>query len=111
VAYYAKLGVTIKRLLTDNGSAFRSHDFPRACVALGIRHRFTRAHRPQTNGKAERFIQSALREWRMAGRTRTQPTELPPWPAGSTTTTGTDRIAASAGSRPCPDSLLQDIAS
>ena len=63
VAYYAELGVTIKRLLTDNGSAFRSRDFAKACQALGIKHRFTRAYRPQTNGKAERFIQSALREW------------------------------------------------
>ncbi len=63
VAYYAKLGVTIKRLLTDNGSAFRSRDFAQACQALGIQHKFTRAYRPQTNGKAERFIQSALREW------------------------------------------------
>ena len=63
VAYYAGLGVSIKRLLTDNGSAFRSHEFARACQALGIKHRFTRAYRPQTNGKAERFIQSALREW------------------------------------------------
>lgn len=63
VAYYASLGVTIKRLLTDNGSAFRSHDFAKACSAMGIKHRFTRAYRPQTNDKAERFIQSALREW------------------------------------------------
>lgn len=63
VAYYAKLGVQIQRLLTDNGSAFRSRDFAKACAALGVRHRFTRAYRPQTNGKAERFIQSALREW------------------------------------------------
>ena len=63
VAYYARLGVSVRRLLTDNGSAFRSHDFARACQALGIKHRFTRAYRPQTNGKAERFIQSALREW------------------------------------------------
>lgn len=63
IAYYAGLGVTIRRLLTDNGSAFRSRDFASACKELGIRHRFTRAYRPQTNGKAERFIQSALREW------------------------------------------------
>jgi transposase InsO family protein len=63
VAYYASLGVTIKRLLTDNGSAFRSHDFRNACKELEICHKFTRAYRPQTNGKAERFIQSALREW------------------------------------------------
>ncbi|MFC5500616.1 IS481 family transposase, partial [Caenimonas terrae] len=63
VSYYARLGVTVKRLLTDNGSAFRSREFRAACVELGITHKFTRAYRPQTNGKAERFIQSALREW------------------------------------------------
>lgn len=63
VAYYAGLGITIKRLLTDNGAAFRSGEFAAACTALGIRHKFTRAYRPQTNGKAERFIQSALSEW------------------------------------------------
>lgn len=63
VAYYGRLGVTIKRLLTDNGSAFRSRAFRAACIELGVRHKFTRAYRPQTNGKAERFIQSALREW------------------------------------------------
>ena len=63
VAYYAKLGVQIRRLLTDNGSAFRSKAFVQACRELGIAKRYTRPYRPQTNGKAERFIQSALREW------------------------------------------------
>jgi len=63
LAYYAGLGITVRRVLTDNGSAFRSKDFASACVEFGIKHRFTRAYRPQTNGKAERFIQSALREW------------------------------------------------
>ena len=63
VAYYARLGVTVKRLLTDNRPAFRSRDFRAACLELGVRHQFTRPYRPQTNGKAERFIQSALREW------------------------------------------------
>ena len=63
VAYFKSLGVTVRRLLTDNGNPFRSKDFAAACQQLGIRHRFTRAYRPQTNGKAERFIQSALREW------------------------------------------------
>lgn len=63
VAYYASLGVSIKRLLTDNGSTFRSKAFANACQKLKISHRFTRCYRPQTNGKAERFIQSALREW------------------------------------------------
>jgi transposase InsO family protein len=62
-AYYRQLGITIQRLLTDNGPAFHSNAFFDACHALGITHKFTRAYRPQTNGKAERFIQSALREW------------------------------------------------
>jgi len=63
VAYCASLGVRIRRLLTDNGSAFRSKAFAQACAELKIRHSFTRPDRPQTNGKTERFIQSALREW------------------------------------------------
>ena len=63
VAYFASLGVQIRRVLTDNGSAFRSKLFRDACKELELKHSFTRAYRPQTNGKAERFIQSALREW------------------------------------------------
>ena len=63
LAYFAGLGVTIRRVLTDNGSAFRSKAFAAACRELRIKHSFTRPYRPQTNGKAERFIQSALREW------------------------------------------------
>jgi len=63
VSYYRSLGVRVQRVLTDNGSAFRSQAFREACAALNLKHRFTRAYRPQTNGKAERFIQSALREW------------------------------------------------
>ncbi|PJK15288.1 hypothetical protein CO613_00785 [Lysobacteraceae bacterium NML07-0707] len=62
VAYYASLGVHIKHVLTDNGSAFRSKALRVACTQHGIVQKFTRAYRPQTNGKAERFIQSALRE-------------------------------------------------
>jgi len=63
VDYFATLGVTIRRVLTDNGSAFRSKRFAAACRKLRLLHSFTRPYRPQTNGKAERFIQSALREW------------------------------------------------
>jgi len=61
--YFARLGTPIERVITDNGSAFRFHAFRIACNTLGVRQKFTRAYRPQTNGKAERFIQSALREW------------------------------------------------
>jgi transposase InsO family protein len=63
VAYYRSLGVTVRRILTDNGSAFNAKSFARTCERLQIKHSFTRPYRPQTNGKAERFIQSALREW------------------------------------------------
>jgi len=61
-AYFRSLGVRLKRLLTDNGPAFHSNAFARACQNLGLTHSFTKPYRPQTNGKAERFIQSALRE-------------------------------------------------
>jgi len=63
VAYFRSLNVRVRRVLTDNGSAFRSKAFAKACRRLGLKHGFTRPYRPQTNGKAERFIQSALREW------------------------------------------------
>jgi transposase InsO family protein len=63
VDYFRSLGVRPKRILTDNGSAFRSRAFAAACAQLGLRQCFTRPYTPQTNGKAERFIQSALREW------------------------------------------------
>src|SRR5882762_7058143 len=63
VAFYAQHGIIIRRLLTDNGSCYRSRHFRAACLQLGIQHRFTRPYTPRTNGKAERFIQTALREW------------------------------------------------
>jgi transposase InsO family protein len=63
VAYYASLGVVVRRVLTDNGSPFMSRAWRQTCAELGVAHKRTRPYRPQTNGKAERFIQSALREW------------------------------------------------
>jgi len=64
--FYAQHGIRIQSLLTDNGSCYRSRQFRQACGQLGIRHRFTRPYTPRTNGKAERFIQTALREWAYA---------------------------------------------
>jgi transposase InsO family protein len=63
VAYFTRLGITIDRVMTDNGSCYRSKVFARTCAHLGIKHIFTKSYTPQTNGKAERFIQTALREW------------------------------------------------
>jgi transposase InsO family protein len=62
-AFFASYGITIEQLLTDNGSAYRSAVHAIACRALGIRHLRTRPHRPQTNGKAERFIRTLLAGW------------------------------------------------
>ena len=82
VRYYRSLGIKITGVLTDNGSAYRSKQFRRACERLGIRHLKTRFYRPQTNGKAERFIQTALREWayvRSYQDDRERAKALPPW--------------------------------
>ncbi len=82
LAYYARLGIRFKAILTDNGPAYRSRALAAACKAMGLKHRFTRPYTPRTNGKAERFIQTALREWAYArtyqnSAERSQ--ELRPW--------------------------------
>lgn len=66
LAWFARHGVTIERVMTDNGSAYRSRDFARTIAANSLRHIRTRPYTPRTNGKAERFIQSNLREWAYA---------------------------------------------
>ena len=63
LAFYARHGITVERVMTDNGSAYRSAIHALACRALGLRHLRTRAYRPQTHGKAERFIRTMLAGW------------------------------------------------
>jgi len=65
-AEFARLGVRIERVLTDNGGPYRSRAYAAAMTELGARHRRTRPYRPQTNGKAERFIKTMLAEWAYA---------------------------------------------
>jgi transposase InsO family protein len=65
VAYYASLGVRIERVMTDNGTGYKN-TFKAACDELGIRHIKARPYTPKTNGKAERFVQTSLREWAYA---------------------------------------------
>jgi transposase InsO family protein len=82
VAYYASLGVTVTRVMTDNGSCYRSKAFARACRDLELKHVRTKPYTPKTNGKAERFIQTALREWAYAIAYPTsdhRAAELPVW--------------------------------
>lgn len=68
--YYESLGIRIEQVMTDNGPGYRSKLFSRLLEACGIRHLFTRPYTPRTNGKAERFIQTALREWAYGVRYR-----------------------------------------
>jgi transposase InsO family protein len=63
IAWFARHGVTVQRLMTDNGSAYMSFRFRDLCHAMNVRHSRIRPHRPQTNGKVERMIQTLLREW------------------------------------------------
>ena len=63
VAYYASLGVTVSRVMTDNGACYKSQAFRDACRDLGLKHTRTKPYTPKTTGKAERFIQTSLREW------------------------------------------------
>jgi transposase InsO family protein len=82
VAYYRSLGIKVERVMTDNGSCYRSTAFAKACSKLKLRHIFTKPYTPKTNGKAERFIQTALREWAYAKAYQTsdhRAADLPSW--------------------------------
>jgi transposase InsO family protein len=82
VAYYESLGIKVERVMTDNGSCYKAFAFRRTCKRLGIRHIRTRPYTPKTNGKAERFIQTSLREWAYARAyqtSRQRAAELPYW--------------------------------
>jgi transposase InsO family protein len=63
LAFFRRHGFRVERVMSDNGSAYRSKLHAFVCRALGLRHLTTRPYRPQTNGKAERLIRTMLREW------------------------------------------------
>jgi transposase InsO family protein len=82
LAYYASLGIKVERVMTDNGSCYKSFAFRRACKRFGLRHIRTKPYTPKTNGKAERFIQTSLREWAYAKayqHSRQRRAQLPHW--------------------------------
>jgi len=82
VAWFAERGVKVERVMTDNGSPYVSTIHAATCRELGIRHLRTRPYRPRTNGKAERFIQTMLREWaygRLYGSSAERHRQLPGW--------------------------------
>jgi transposase InsO family protein len=82
IAWFAAKGVHVQRLMTDNGSGYRSHAFAAACTQHRVRQLRTRPYRPRTNGKAERFIQTMLREWAYSATyqtSRQRALALSPW--------------------------------
>jgi transposase InsO family protein len=82
LTYYESLGIKVERVMTDNGSCYKSFAFRRACKRLGLRHIRTKPYTPKTNGKAERFIQTSLREWAYAyayENSRQRRDRLPYW--------------------------------
>jgi transposase InsO family protein len=81
-AWFAAQGVTVERVMTDNGPCYRSHAHRAACMLLGLRHSRTRPRRPRTNGKAERFIQTLLASWaygRLYASSHERAQALPNW--------------------------------
>jgi transposase InsO family protein len=82
VAWYASIGVKVERVMTDNGSCYKSTAFKAVCTELAIRHIRTKPYTPKTNAKAERFIQTALKEWAYARSYETsqqRAQDLPIW--------------------------------
>jgi transposase InsO family protein len=82
LAFFRRHGIHVERVMTDNGSAYVSHLFAEMCASHSIRHIRTRPYTPRTNGKAERFIQTMLREWAYArpySSSRRRTAGLPRW--------------------------------
>jgi transposase InsO family protein len=82
VEWFADRGVAVERVLSDNGSAYRSHAWRHACASLGIVHKRTRPYRPQTNGKIERFHRTLADGWAYARRYESETerrAQLPAW--------------------------------
>lgn len=82
VDWFKGMGVTVERVLSDNGACYRSGAHAKACAELGMRHIFTRPYRPRTNGKAERFIQTLTNRWAYGaiyGTSAERTAALPGW--------------------------------
>ena len=105
IAYYTALGIKVERVMTDNGSCYRSFAFRNACRRLGLKHIRTQPYTPKTNGKAERFIQTSLREWPTPAPIKTLASAPMHSPSSCTATTGIVPMPVSAQSHPSADSV------
>ena len=102
VAWFAERGVTIKAVMSDNGSCYRSHSHRAALNELGLRHLSIQPYRPRTNGKAERFIKTLLDEWAWERIYGARPSARLPYRCSSTATTTGDHTAPSTNSHRPP---------
>jgi transposase InsO family protein len=98
--FYRAHGIKVERLMTDNGSAYRSTVHAIACRTLKIKHIRTKPYRPRTNGEAERFIRTLLGGWAYGAIYRSSAERRPPCPAGSTSTIAADHTAPSGHRAP-----------
>lgn len=99
-AYYASVGITVERVLTDNGSCCKSHTWRDALAAAGITHKRTRPYRPQTNGKVERLNRTLLDEWAYARPYRSAQERRKAFPSGCTPTIATADTPRSQANHP-----------
>ena len=104
VAYYASLGVTIERVMTDNGSCYRSKAFARACKRLALKHIFTKPYTPKPTARPSASSRRACANGLTPAPITPQRNEPPRCRYGSTATTGTDLMAVSALNRQSADS-------
>ncbi len=102
MAWFAARGVITERVLSDNGSAYKSHLWRDTCAELGIRHTRTRPYRPQTNGKIERFHRTLADGWGTPAPTHQRANAEPTCQHGSTSTTTTDPTPPADTSHPSP---------
>jgi transposase InsO family protein len=93
--FFRSLGVKVQRVMTDNGVSFRSFRYAKALHLLRIKHLRTKPYTPRTNGKAERFVQTSLREWASAQAYPTSAHRARSSRSGFTATTGIDLMAVS----------------
>jgi len=101
-AWFAARGIRVERVLSDNGSAYKSHLWRDTCTELNITPKKTRPYRPQTNGKIERFHRTLADGWAFTRLYGSESARRPPCQHGSTTTTTTGPTPRSAGQHPSP---------
>ena len=109
IAGFAEVGIRIERMLTDNGASYRSHAYRDVLERFEIRHKRTRPWHPQTNGKAERFIQTLLREWAYGRPYRSNRERSEALLGSSTSTIAVVRTPRSAASCPASQSTRSPV--